>query len=435
MSLFSKRRAKLAAVVATGALLASACSGGNDPGTETLEFVDVPTDEATLTVWSFLPGNYDEGELAYAQIVDAFTTEYPQVTVDIVDMPYPTYFDQIRNATVSREGPDVITMYGGAQAYSYRDGLYPLQGAMDPAIADDLRFVDENFSPDGNLYIMPTGTYGYAVLVDQDKFAAAGIDVADGMGTWDSMLTTCTTLADQGVQPIASGWQDGFLLETLLYMISSQLLDADALAAWTAGDLPITDEVFTKSIDYILEMDDAGCFGGDEALGRTMWNDSFDQYFADKTAMLITGNLDLAEGAAEVLPGTTVVGLPQVPDSAHESMIDAGAEAGWSVTKWTKHPEAATAFVNFLASADAQKILWDLASVAPNLDSVTPDPQTSIQEAYLPLMQNHENHTGFASFPLTVLAVAERNAAPLMSGTMSTDEFFEQLVRAHDKSN
>lgn len=429
------RLVALGALAAASALVMSGCTADTGSSDDTLTLAPVPEEEVTLTVWSFLPGNYDRGAEAYDAIIDAFNEEYPQVTVDLVEMPYPTYFDQVRNASVSRSGPDVITMYGGAQAYSYRNALYPLQDAIDPALADDLRYIDENYSQDGNLYILPTGAYGYALLVNQDLFAQAGVDPAAGLADWSSMLQTCQDLAAAGVQPFASGWQDGFQLETLLYMLSSQLMDAATLEQWTAAELPLTDPLFRTVIERVLEMDDAGCFGGEDALGRAMWDDAFNQYYAGDGAMLLAGGLSTAETGYASIPSTTVLPLPQAPESKHDQLIDAGAEAGWSVTRWTEHPEAAAAFVNFLAGDVAQGLLWEIANVPPNNAAVDYTVETPMQEVYLPLITNEANHTGFASFPLEVLAVVERNAVPLISGSMTVDEFLDQAVRAFERTS
>lgn len=419
------------AAVAAAAIALTGCSGGGS-ATEKLTLAEVPADDTKLTVWSFLPDNYEAGGEAYDQIIDAFNEEYPQVEVDLVTMPYPTYFDQVRNAGVSRSGPDVITMYGGAQAYSYRNSLFPLQDALDPS--NDLRYIDENYSRDGNLYIVPTGAYGYSMLVNQDLFAKGGVDPSS-LATWDGLISACTTLEAAGIQPFASGWQDGFQLETLLYMFSSQLMDSETLAKWTKGELSLSDPLFRTVIDRVLELNEAGCFGGEDALGRAMYDDAFNQYYAGEGAMFLTGGLSTAETGYSEQPSTTVVAMPQIPESVHESLIDAGAEAGWSVTKWTKSPEAATAFVNFMAGEKAQQILWDVANVVPNNNAVDAAPRTPIQEAFVPLILNPENHTGFSSFPLEVLAVVERNAAPLISGKLSEDEFFDQAIRAFDKAS
>lgn len=437
MSAHFPRRGAVAAlaVLAASALLLTGCSDGAAPSTTSLTAGAVPDEKATITVWSFLPDNYDDGAATYDKVIAGFEKKYPQITVKLSDVPYPKYFDQVRNATVARSGADVITMYGGAQAYSFKNGLYPLQDAMLPDVKDDLKFVDDNYSADGNLYILPTGTYGYSLLVNQDLFAQAGIDPTAGLSDWSSLLGTCKALSAKGIQPMAAGWKDGYLFETFMYMISSQMMDRATLDKWIAGDIPVDDEIFTTATDHILELQDAGCFGGEENLGLNMYDDAFNQYYSGKTAMFSMGSLSTASTAVETVPSTTVMALPQVPESTHDAgMIDAGAEAGWSVTKWTKHPEAAVAFVNYLAGPEAQQILWDGVGVPPNLESLPVEGKTPIQQAYLPIMQNAENQTGFASFPVTVLAVYERNAAPLIGGTMTAEKFTEQAQAAFDKS-
>jgi hypothetical protein len=44
------------------------------------------------------------------------------------------------------------------------------------------------------------------------------------------------------------------------------------------------------------------------------------------------------------------------------------------------------------------------------------------------------DHTGFEAYPLTVLAVYERNAAPLIGGTMSVPTFTSQAETAFKQS-
>lgn len=433
------RRSKLLsgiAAVAAATIALTGCSGGGGAKTDTLTYTDqVPKEDATLQVWSFLPGNYEGGAEAYKEVIAAFNKKYPQVTVKLTDMPYSTYWDQLRNSGVSRSGPDVVTMYGGAQAYSYRNSLFPMQDAMSPEVEKDLRYIDENYSKDGNLYMLPVGAYGYALITNQSLFEKAGLDAKKSLATWDGLLSACTTLSDKGIPAFASGWQDGIQLETLLYMISSQLMDTETLAKWTKGELPFDDPIFHTVIDRVLEMNKAGCFGGEEALGKAMYNDAFDQFDSGKAAMSLGGGLDRAENDYKTIPSLTVIPLPQVPESKHESLIDAGADAGWAVTKWTKHPEAANAFVNFLAGPEAQQILWDKVHVVPNNNAVDVELTTPMQKVYIPLIMNPENHTGFSSFPLELLAVVERNAGPLVSGKMTVDEFFDQANRAYEKNS
>ncbi|QIG51943.1 extracellular solute-binding protein [Nordella sp. HKS 07] len=420
--------------LATALFALSAC--GEEPAaTDKLKTGPIPESKTELTVWSFLPGNYEKGAEAYNAIAADFQKAHPQVTVTVIDMPYGTYFDQVRNAVVAQSGPDVITMYGSAQAYSYKNGLYPLQDAIDATLRPQIKYLDENYSADGNLYILPTGSYGYVMLVNRAMFAQAGIDPAAGLASWNAMLATCKALTEKGIQPMASGWKDGYLFETYLYMITSQMMDKAALGKWVKGELKLDDKLFTDAVNYIMDMKNAGCFGDDKALGRNMFDDTTVQYASGGAAILVNGTMSSAMRLLGDQPETMAMALPQVPASKHKNLVDAGAEAGWSVTKWTKSPEASAAFVNFIASKETQEKLWGIIGVPPNITGFQAQAQNDMQAAYMALLANPENHTGFAAFPLPVLAVMERNAAPLMGGTMTVQQFMESAQAAFAKTN
>ena len=421
---------KLATSITVALLLALHSAANAEGVVEALTSAPVPDGEATLTVWSFLPDNYEAGAEAYADVVAGFQAKYPNIKVELADIPYTTYFDNVRNAILAQNGPDVVTMYGAAQAYSYKNGLFPLQDVLTPEITDTLLFLNENTSSDGNLYILPTGTYGYALMANKDLFAAADVDPIGAMQSWGGMLDACKALTAAGVQPIASGWRDGYFLETLVYMISSQLLDDAALKRFVARDLQMDDKVFADTVSRILEMRDAGCFGGDDALGRNMYDDTTNQYLAGQAAMLVVGTINTATYVAASQPNSVVLALPMVPDAPNGPMIDAGAEAGWAVTRWTEHPEAALAFVTYMASAEVQNMLAATIDVPANIKGATSPATDPLHSDYLALLALPDNHTGFAAIPLTVLAVIERNAVPLMSGAMSAEDFVQGMQSA-----
>lgn len=395
-----------------------------------LQKMPVPNTAASIEVWSFLPGNYEAGEQAFAEAVASFNVQYPQVRVNITEMPYGTYFDQLRISLLAQSGADVVTMYGASQAYSYKDGLLPLETAIDPELLGSLRFVPENYSADGHLYALPTGTYGYALLANNDIFAQAGIDPHKGLATWDALLTTCRTLAQQGIEPISSGWRDGFLLETYIYMISSQLMSPKKLQDWVSYRFEMDDQLFVETMNYVVAMRDAGCFGGEAALGRNMFDDTINRYSTGKAAMVTISTVGGADWASGGVPNSSGHLLPMVPTSPNPPMLDSGAEAGWAITKWSEHPEAALAFVSHMAEPATQAAFARLTNVPGNTQGSTIEIQSDLQRQLLALYSIPANHTGFAVFPLPVLAVIERNAVPLMSGDMDVTRFLDAAQRA-----
>ncbi|MFI7066834.1 ABC transporter substrate-binding protein [Kribbella sp. NPDC050124] len=429
---FARRYRAACAGFAAIALLA-ACGSGGKPSQGGLS-APVPDKDITLTVWTFVPDNSDGGREAYAEVVKAFNEKHPKVKVDIQNIPYPTFWDKLRNASVAGTGPDVVSMYGGEQAYSYRNSLRPLQDALKPALGD-LNFVEENYSRNGNLYVVPTQTYAYGLLLNRKKFAAAGLDPKAGLADWDALLKTCETLSGQEMDPISVGWKDGFNFEAFMYMITSQLMDDATLAKWTAADIPIDDKIFTAAATYILEMKEAGCFGDRGAFSRNMLPDATNHFQSAKAAMVVSGGLDDVKTSAKRLGEVDFVPFPQVPTSQFKNMADGGASNGWAIPTWTKNPEAAGAFVSFLGSAPAQKILWERIRAVPNVKSLDVVGSTPEEKAVLSVMRLPDNHTGFSSFPLPVLAVYERNAAPLLSGDMSLDKFTQEAKTAYEQSN
>jgi len=432
-TIFRGRAAAAVSTVGCLAMLLAACSTSSASSSGLTK--PVPQAKVTLTVWSFMPGEYSNGVATYNDVVKAFEAKYPQVTVKLVNIPYPTYFQRVRDATIARKGPDVITMYGGAQAYSYRNGLLPLQHGMQPSIKANLKFVQDNYSKDGNLYILPTGTYGYALMVNKSLFAKVHLNPATALSAWPNFLSACQQLYAKGIQPIASGWKDGYMFETFMYMMSSQMMDSATLDKWVAGKIPVDAPLFVSATKDILAMNKAHCFGNVAAsLGRNMYDDAFNQYYAGQTAMMVTGDISTAKTSFQHVPSSTIMRLPQVPGSKYSNLIDAGAETGWGVTKWTKIPQAADAFVNFVAGPQAQKIIFNMVGVPPNLKNVTVQAANAAEQAYIPLVENPVNHTGFEAFPLTVLAVYERNAGSLISGSMSVAAFTSQAESAFEQS-
>ena len=65
-----QHRAFAVAMVTAGALALTACSGGGGGGATALDPANVPDEKTTLTVWSFLPGNYDAGPDTYAKVIE-----------------------------------------------------------------------------------------------------------------------------------------------------------------------------------------------------------------------------------------------------------------------------------------------------------------------------------------------------------------------------
>lgn len=177
MSLSSPRAvaASLLPLVAAGPSMAEGKVGA-------LAGAVAPEREAILEVWSFLPGNYEEGEAAWASPCAACL----QVAASVTEVPHGACFDQAQSSVAVGAGPDIIAMHGASQAHTCKSGVLPLQGAADPKPLEQLPFApsSESFSRGGSLCALLAGACGHALVTNNDAFEPAGLGVSEGLAAW-----------------------------------------------------------------------------------------------------------------------------------------------------------------------------------------------------------------------------------------------------------
>lgn len=448
----NKRSLRLLSLLAVLALVVAAC-GGDDGSTDTTaadEATDTTADEGatettgseggsdeeiTLSVWSWLPNDHENGPDTYQQIFDNFEEAHPNVTIELTASPYPTFWDSWRNASIAGVGPDVISMYGGATAGGYATSLLPLQDELSPETTENLRFLDSTVSPDNNLYVAPAGAYAYYLLYNQQMLTDAGLDPEAAFSSWDSLLSTCQTLSDAGVVPFASGWSDGYELEGYMYIFMTQLLDQQGFEEFVSGDLPLTDERFQEGMNYIVAMNEAGCFS-EESLGMTMYNDAFDEVIAGEAVAFPAGGGDTAVDAeANNGEGSMVAApFPQVSGSQYEVISDSGPNQGWSVTNWASDTEMAVALVEHIVSAESQMLLYENTELPPNRSDVELESDSPLFADYLGIIDNPANHTTFMAFTDAALAIFQREASNLIAGRTTVDDILETADDAQQRA-
>ncbi len=452
------RTRKMASLCAAFAILTASC-GSDDPTDDAVEepedgvavddeapsdgeapidgeATQAPTaDDVTLEVWSWLPNDHPEGPGTYDEIFSNFEAMYPNVTIDLTAMPYPTFWDTWSNAAIAGTGPDVISMYGGATAVAYADSLIPMQDLLSTETTDDLRFLESSVSPDGNLYAVPAGAYAYYLLANETLLADAGLDAATAFGDWESLLSTCATLAEAGTTPIASGWSDGYVVENYMYVFMSQLLDPESFDQWVNAELELSDPRFEDAMNRLVEMIDADCFS-DASEGMTLYNDAFDEAVSGDAASVVVGGIDTALSAEENngAGSMTALAFPQLPGSEYDNVSDAGPNQGWSVTSFSDNREFSTLLVEHIVSAESQELLWENTQLPPNRFSLDVTSDSVIVTEFLDIIEEPENHTVFMAFTDPALAVFQREASNLIAGRTEPADILHEANEAQQRA-
>ena len=126
----------------------------------------------TLNLWMFLDGT---GFLE--SVVEAFEAEYPNIQVNITDIPEDEYTTKVDTAILAGQPPDIG--FPLARRWMPAGHFLPLNDDLEDAgiNLDDLNAgaISRNCLIDGQLYCLGSYTGGTALFYNKDLFDAAGI--------------------------------------------------------------------------------------------------------------------------------------------------------------------------------------------------------------------------------------------------------------------
>ncbi|HEX8940719.1 MAG TPA: extracellular solute-binding protein [Candidatus Limnocylindrales bacterium] len=367
--MLDRRLKSLLGVVLVGALALQGCSsaastaspstaqgsqaaGSQAPGTP------APLEPATLTLWH----NYgtEANATATQNLVKAFEDLHPGVKINIVSQPADNYFDLLQAAAISKTGPDLATMWTGLFALKYKSYLQPLNDLVPMTDLKKLKGIEYssvNFNPDNGVLVVPLEVQFYNGFYNKKLFQQAGLDPNNFPTTWTDFFAACKKLKDAGIEPMVYGtggqalgggfypWYDvSYLMMFLQPQDWKKLYD---------GELAWNDPTIKAQFDKWVSIETQGYANKDVLTNQ----DSIAQFEAGKAAMTMEGTWQIAE-FQQKLGDDVGVFVPPFSDSPIKGVVEYSGD-GFSMTTYSQHKTQAAAFLAFLASDAAQKIVAD----------------------------------------------------------------------------
>src|SRR6185503_6154776 len=373
---------RLAALIGAAAILVSACGGTTaTPSTGTPSSSAAAPASQAATSPSAAPSDAGytgpEATISYSiwgdpqeiknqqAIVDAFHAKVPQITVKVTVSDWEPYWDKLQTSIAGGDAPDVFAMDGPLfPDYQTRDVLldlkpliqrdgYDLGQLADQAVADFT-------TPDGQ-FGLPRDLNVVALYYNKKMFDTAGIPYPDDTWDWDKLVAVAKQLTLKDASGKTTQW--GFYTEStdmenywseLVWQSGGDIISADHKTSLVASDQAAAGLQFLQDLIWKHKvMPDAAIT---DALG-----DAFEQ---GQAAMEANGSWLVATHLAAGLD-FGIAPLPKGPAGRATSINPTGAV----VYKGTKNPDAAWAFVKYLASPEAQTKIMELkASLPANKD-------------------------------------------------------------------
>ena len=313
---------------------------------------------ATLTLWH----NYGKEANATAteNLVKAFEAKYPGIKIDVVSQPADNYFALLTAAAISKTGPDLTTMWTGLFDLKNQAYLQPLNDLVPLAELKKLKGVEYsslNFNPDDGVLVVPLEVQFYNGFYNKELFKRAGLDPDKFPTTWDELFAACQKLKDAGITPFVYG-SGGQALGASFYAWYdfSYLMMIYSPADWKnlyTGKTPWTDPAIKAQVDKWASLRTKG-YTNQDVLTNT---ESDAQFLAGEAAMTMEGTWSIA-GFQEKLGDNVGAFVPPFSDTPIKGIVEYSGD-GFSMTTYSQHKPQAAAFLAFLASDEAQKIVAD----------------------------------------------------------------------------
>lgn len=371
-----RSRAAIPAVaLATVFVLAGCAPGGSTATVETgNESTSFPSEPITLIVadYELSPGSGD----AIIALEEAFTREHPNVTIERQYQTLAAYQKSINLQLSSQSPPDVLEVpqgHAGAVSMVAANLLRPLDGYSDlygwkdlyPGVLSQQNQVADGgeYFGSGNLYAVSLGGNMVGAFYNKALLAQLGIEV-ESLKTLDDFEAAMAKAKAAGIQPNVQGDLGGgpasHIAGALVanYAASESAETLNSVRDWIY-DKPGSDIVQPAAIDAFTTYQrwlTEGYINTD--ISGTSFTDAAARFTSGESLFYIEGSWMQAPNDAAMGDNVGFMLLP--PAKAGGSPASEGGTAGaFGISAKSKNPDAAAAFIDFMANGENSKVISD----------------------------------------------------------------------------
>lgn len=371
----NRTRTLLVALTAGAGLALSACAPGSSgsgsgdntstpPSPDTVKTDAAALGDVTLTVWD---QEVRGGQAKQIETLNAdFQKKYPNITIKRVSRSFDDLVKTLRLALSGADAPDVV------QANNTRSQMGEFVKAgqlvnLDPYAAAygwDKRYPQSvrnvaSYSPDGktfgsgSLFGMPQVGEVVGIFSNAAKLKTLGINPPKTWAEFDAALATAKS---KGEVPLVLGNLEKWPAGHVFGVVQGRYVKADdirKLGFGQSGGSWVTPEN-TKAAQTLVDWVDKGYFS--PGFNGLDYDPAWQGFTKGKGLFLIAGSWLQADLSAAMKSDVTF-SLPPAPEAGGTPVTTGGTGLPFAITQKAKNKDAAAAYINFLTSPDAMKVL------------------------------------------------------------------------------
>jgi raffinose/stachyose/melibiose transport system substrate-binding protein len=284
----------------------------------------------------------------------------------------------------------------------------------------------------GELEVLPYEYNIEGIFYNKKLFEENGLK---GPATWEELESAAAKLESEGVQPFSASGQQGWPLTRLISGHLYRSLGPDALKKVADGKAKLTDPEYVKAAEEIADLGKKGYFG--KGVGSIDYDTAMNQFLTGKAAMFYMGSWALANIADEKQNkvGAENVGFMPFPAVAggKGSIEQYPSNVGLGITLGAKSFDEKTGdWVACIAQNYGSTALKDHGSISGfKVNTEVKDANEVTSQVRRTISASKQNVLWFeALFSTKATTVSQTNAASLVGGTMSPQQFMQTVQDA-----
>ena len=325
------------------------------------------TAQRTLVINSNLSDPVPRG--AFAEVVDQFRAEYPEIDVRLNTFDHEAYKTAIRNF-LAADPPDVALWFAGNRMKFFVDqGLFEDVSDVwrENDLFDSMASSRATLTVNDRQYGVPWGYYQWGVYYRTDIFQRYGLSEPQ---TWDEFLQVSETLKRNNITPIAIGtkflWTAGGWFDYLNLRINGMDYHMDLMLGNASYLDPELDEVFGVWQNLL----DRGYFLENHA--TYSWQEAQAPFINGTAAMYLIGNFIVPDmEAAGVVDNVGFFQFPII--NPNVGVYEDAPMESYHIPSGARNKEDARLFLAFVSRPDIQaQFAYATGNIPPNRYSPPP---------------------------------------------------------------
>lgn len=305
-------------------------------------------------------GNHPEWKDPMEEILASFEAANPGIDVQLTTIPGDQYGSKIQTDVTGGATSDIFgDLEGNIIVRVAAGGDLPfidLTGKVDVSgLTDSAR---QQVEVGGKVYGCPLAAYTVGLAINNPVFGKAGVNPPT---TWDELKAACESLKAAGVQaPMVLGAKDWVHPYFMYIGLASSVLGFDGLNGIRDGSRTLTEPEVVAAAQMLLDLVPY-YNAGFEATDYTTAKAIFAQ---GQGAMMVAGTADFT-GYRQVNPDADLSFIAWPGPEAGKKATTTGFELLYTVSAFSEpeKQEAATTFVNWLATKEAQQLVSDKIAI------------------------------------------------------------------------